>query len=114
MGPNYIAFAIPGFFFFILVELGIARRRRRAVYHFADALTDLGCGVGQQVLGVFYGAALVAVYVWVFEHARLVTLPAGTVWPWLVAIAGVDLVYYWWHRLSHEVAFMWAVHVRRS
>ncbi len=23
----------------------------------------------------------------------------------------MDFVYYWWHRLSHEVSFLWAVHV---
>ena len=24
---------------------------------------------------------------------------------------GVDFLYYWWHRLSHEVSFLWAAHV---
>ena len=26
-------------------------------------------------------------------------------------MVGVDLAYYWWHRLSHEVNLLWAVHV---
>src|SRR4051812_7775689 len=30
---------------------------------------------------------------------------------WLVAIAGVDFLYYWWHRLSHRVNLLWAAHV---
>jgi alkylglycerol monooxygenase len=30
---------------------------------------------------------------------------------WLLAIVGVDFLYYWWHRLSHEVNVLWAAHV---
>jgi hypothetical protein len=30
---------------------------------------------------------------------------------WIVAIIAVDFIYYWWHRWSHEVNFMWAAHV---
>lgn len=30
---------------------------------------------------------------------------------WLAAIAGWDLIYYWNHRLMHEVRGMWAIHV---
>ena len=30
---------------------------------------------------------------------------------WLAAIVGWDLIYYWNHRLMHEVRWMWAIHV---
>jgi sterol desaturase/sphingolipid hydroxylase (fatty acid hydroxylase superfamily) len=30
---------------------------------------------------------------------------------WLVAIAGWDFIYYWNHRLMHEVRGLWAIHV---
>ncbi|MGH9086057.1 MAG: sterol desaturase family protein, partial [Acidimicrobiales bacterium] len=30
---------------------------------------------------------------------------------WLAAIAGWDLIYYWNHRMMHEVRGMWAIHV---
>jgi sterol desaturase/sphingolipid hydroxylase (fatty acid hydroxylase superfamily) len=30
---------------------------------------------------------------------------------WIAAIAGWDLIYYWNHRLMHEVRGMWAIHV---
>lgn len=30
---------------------------------------------------------------------------------WLVAVAGWDLIYYWNHRMMHEVRGMWAIHV---
>jgi len=39
-----------------------------------------------------------------------VRFPAGSGWPWVIALVWVDLAYYGWHRLSHEVNFLWAVH----
>ncbi len=111
MGPNLIALAVPVFFAAIGAELLVSRRRRQSVYRFADTLADLGCGVAQRVMLLLFGAALVAGYALVYRHVRLVTFPEGSPWPWVVAIVGVDLAYYVWHRLSHEVNFLWAAHV---
>ncbi len=108
---NYIALAIPFFFLLIGVELLVARARRRSVYRLADAVGDLGCGVGQQVVVVFAGASLLAVYALVYDRWRVHTFAASSGTPWVLAFAGVDLIYYGWHRLSHEVNVLWAAHV---
>jgi len=105
-----IAFAIPFFLVLIAVELFVARRRGREVYRLADALADLGCGIGQQVAMVFGAAVLLAAYDWLHVHGSLVTFPAGSPWPWVIAFVGVDVLYYAWHRASHEVNLLWAVH----
>jgi len=110
MGPNLIALAVPFFFLFIGLELWVAKRRGVSVYRLGDALSDLGCGVGQQLVAFLFGTALVtSLYAWTYAH-RLLTLPEGWV-PWVVAFFGVEVTYYWWHRLSHEVNLLWAAHV---
>jgi len=92
-------------------ELLVARARgRRGVYRLQDALADLGCGVGQQVVVVLVGAALLVPYALLYRRFRLVTFAPGSAWPWLVAFLAVDLGYYWWHRLSHRVNLLWAAH----
>lgn len=108
--PNLIALAIPLFFVGILIELGVARVKGRSVYRAGDAMGDMGCGIAQQLMSFFVAqTVMAAVYSWVAEHA-LLTLP--TTWlPWVVAIVGVEFLYYWWHRLSHEVNLLWAAHV---
>jgi sterol desaturase/sphingolipid hydroxylase (fatty acid hydroxylase superfamily) len=110
MRLNPIALAIPVFLLAMGLELLVARARRRTVYRFQDAIADLGCGVAQQVAGVFIGAALLAAYQRVFQGAALLHLPEGSGWAWLIAFVGVDVAYYWWHRASHEVNVLWAVH----
>jgi len=108
--PNYIAFAIPFFLIFIGLELVVVRaQRRQGLYRLQDALADLGCGIGQQMAMVLVGAALLAAYAFIYRF-RLVTFPATSLAPWLIAFAVVDFAYYWWHRASHQVNILWAAH----
>lgn len=111
MNPLYIAIAIPFFFALIGVEVWVARRRRQTLYRFADSVSDLGCGVSQQVLQVFLIGALLFGYFATYEHLRVASLPADAWWTWIVAIVSVDFAYYWFHRVSHRVNFIWATHV---
>src|SRR6185312_15683549 len=46
----------------------------------------------------------------VWSH-RIATVPLDTVWGWAAAFVGVELAYYWMHRLSHEVRWLWASHI---
>ena len=110
MHLNPIALAIPAFLVAMGLELLVARARRRQAYRLSDSIADLGCGVGQQVAGLFMAASLLAAYEWLFSRASLVHFRSGSGWPWLVAFLWVDVAYYWWHRLSHRVNFLWAVH----
>lgn len=105
-----IALAVPVFFLLIAGELALAARRRRSVYRFADAVTDLSCGITSQIALLGWGALQLGIYGWVFEHGALVRWPNAWL-PWVVALVGVDFLYYWWHRLSHEVNVLWAAHV---
>ena len=110
MGPNYIALAVPFFFLLMGIELLVARRRRRVVYRFEDALTDVSCGVTQQIIVLFANGALFGVYLWIYNHARVVDIGKHPVATWIVALGGVDFIYYWWHRTSHRVNLLWAAH----
>lgn len=108
---NYVALAIPFFFVLIGLELAVARWKGRSVYRLADTLSDLSCGVLQQGFGVFLRALTVGAYVALYEHARLFSLPDDAVWSWIGLFVGVDFLYYWFHRKSHEVNLLWGAHV---
>ncbi len=107
---NPIAFAIPIFLAFVALEAIVARRRAPGVYHLGTALSDMSCGVVMQALDVFFNVAALAAYAYLFEHWRLVDFDANRPWVWILAILGVDVMFYWWHRASHVVNVLWAVH----
>jgi len=108
---NYIHLAIPVFFLLIAVELLAARWLERDVYRLNDSVNDLSAGILDQVLDVFLKTVLFAGYLYLFEHHRLFTVPGDAPWAWVLCFFGVDFLYYWFHRWSHEVNAGWAAHV---
>ena len=111
MNARYIAFAIPFFLVLIGIELVVNRRQGDLRYRFHDAVASMGCGVGQQIIGLLFLAVPVGGYALVYEHLRVATLSPSSPFAWVVLLFGVDLGYYLYHRASHRVSFFWATHV---
>jgi len=106
-----VAFAIPLFFLLIGVELVVLRLKgMRGAYRFADSMTNLSCGVGQQVLEPFFKVVALVPYTWLWTHTRLLDVSTSSPLAWVLLVLGVDLGYYAFHRASHRVGFLWAVH----
>ncbi|MEZ4756196.1 MAG: sterol desaturase family protein [Flavobacteriales bacterium] len=107
---DYIALSFPLFFALMGIELAWSAWSGRRVYRFKDFVTNISCGIGSQVVGAFSKTVIFAIYVWSYEHLRLFTLPPSALTV-VVTFLLVDLLYYWFHRLSHQVNFLWAAHI---
>lgn len=109
---DYIKYSIPVFFLLIGIEVLIDKINKSHLYRFNDAITNLSCGIGQQVLGIFMKVFTVGGYAWLYEHVSPFKgeIPS-TWWSFLLLFIGVDFFYYWFHRLAHEIAIMWGSHV---
>jgi alkylglycerol monooxygenase len=106
-----MAWAIPGFFVLIGIELLVAKWRGRHVYYSNDAINSLGLGMISQIVGVFTKLFAIGIYGWCATHLARWTLPADSVWVWISGLLLYDLLYYWLHRFGHEVNVLWAAHV---
>ncbi|GFR29495.1 alkylglycerol monooxygenase [Trichonephila clavata] len=51
-----------------------------------------------------------AAYIYIYTNWRIVTLPWDSLWTWFIAFIVADFLYYWTHRASHEINFIWAAH----
>lgn len=107
---DHIALSIPLFFLLMGFELAWSAWSGRTVYRFKDFVTNISCGIGSQVVGAFSKTVIFAIYVWAYEHLRVFTLPPSALTV-VVTFLLVDLLYYWFHRLSHQVNFLWAAHI---
>ena len=108
---SIIVYSIPAFFILIGVELIIAKMRKSQLYRLNDAIANLNCGITQQVLGIFFKVFTVGIYAFIYQHFRIVQHMPITWYTWLILLVGVDFFYYWFHRLSHEIAVLWGTHV---
>ena len=110
MEARLVAYAIPMFVLLIAAELIIAKIQGVRLYRFADAMTDLACGIASRIFHLFDTALLIAVYAAVYTAASPWQLPEDSPATWIAAFIGVDILYYWWHRASHGSSVLWAVH----
>ncbi len=110
-------FAIPAFVVLMLAELALDRRRRDSApgvrratrgYEVRDTAASLAMGLGNRVIIVAAHAVTIGGFFWLYEH-RVTTLGSAW-WVWVLLFFVEDLTYYWFHRASHEVRFLWAAH----
>lgn len=117
LSPGYIIAHVPFFFILMLLEYLLsapARKRFEAAsYDVADSFSNLAAGTFQLLfLAVVLNKVALSVgpYIWIHNNYPIFVLPEGAWYCRALALLGVDFWYYWFHRASHEISFMWAAH----
>lgn len=110
MNTNLIVLSIPIFFILMAIELLYSWHTQRKMYRVGDALANIGCGIFEQVTGVFLKVFTIGLYSWVYQNFRVFDFEMTPLMVFLLFL-GVDFFYYWAHRMSHEVNLLWLGHV---
>src|SRR5262249_8455901 len=112
MNPNdwiIAAAAFSIFAFSIKFEQWYWRRRGVQKYERRDSLANNALVAMQFVFAVAGKALFIIVALdWIQRHG--LHLVPNTWWAGVILFLGVDLGYYWFHRVSHRVRFLWAIH----
>ncbi|HVV85443.1 MAG TPA: sterol desaturase family protein [Kofleriaceae bacterium] len=87
----------------------IVSRVRHLDYDFREMRTNLMIGAGFLVCAIGWSALTAGAYAgaWALTPLRF-DMTSG--WSWLVLFLARELCFYWSHRASHEVGWMWASH----
>ncbi|SDC13340.1 sterol desaturase family protein [Pedobacter soli] len=111
MTVNYLAFAIPAFFIFVFIEFKIAQHQKKAkVFKYESTVANFSVGIAERLLNLFIAASFYQVYEWVYTNYAIFNI--STAWyVWVLLLLSTDLVWYWYHRLGHEINFLWAAHI---
>jgi len=107
---NPIVYAAPVFILMIGLEFAWGRWRGQTIYRAADTVSSLAAGITSQLIEVFSKTFTVGIYTLAWQQLALLPLRMDALWVWLLALLLYDLCYYWYHRLGHEVALLWAAH----
>lgn len=108
MDLNPVVLSIPLYFFLIGIELIWEARQRKGIYRINDAMTNISCGITSQITGALWGVVSIFMYQFVYEYASIGQIPVNW-WTNVILFLAVDLCYYWYHRASHEINFLWNV-----
>ncbi len=108
---NYLAFAIPAFFLFLYLEYALALRLKKAhLFKYESSVANVSIGIAERLLNLFIAASFYELFQYIYQNYAIFTIP-NTWWVWIALILLTDLVWYWYHRLGHEVNFLWAAHI---
>ncbi|WP_342330309.1 sterol desaturase family protein [Pedobacter sp. FW305-3-2-15-E-R2A2] len=108
---NYLAFAIPAFFLFLYLEYRLAiYLKKPEIFKYESSIANISIGIAERLLNLFISASFYSLFYWVYKNYALFSIP-NTWWVWVLLILVTDLVWYWYHRLGHQVNFLWAAHI---
>lgn len=108
---NYLAFAIPAFFLFLYLEYRLAIYLKKSeIFKYESSIANISIGIAERLLNLFISASFYSLFYWVYKNHALLSIP-NTWWVWVLLILVTDLVWYWYHRLGHQVNFLWAAHI---
>ncbi|HEY2070999.1 MAG TPA: sterol desaturase family protein [Rhizomicrobium sp.] len=105
-----VQLATPAFIFLVVVEMLFAYVTTRGHFEARDTAASLTMGFLSVVMGAVYGLVFIGTGV---IASRYAIANIGYTWPALFACFVLDdLSYYWWHRASHRIRWLWADHVQ--
>jgi sterol desaturase/sphingolipid hydroxylase (fatty acid hydroxylase superfamily) len=112
-----VLFAIPFFLLLLIVEWTAARKLEHAedrpqagAFHTRDAWSSISMGlVSIATMGAWKFLALLG-YAAIFAYLAPWHLSSTAWYTWVIAIVGVDVLFYTYHRVAHRVRLVWATH----
>jgi sterol desaturase/sphingolipid hydroxylase (fatty acid hydroxylase superfamily) len=99
----------PVFLGLIVLEAWYWRRRAPGMYSLVDTASNAGLALMHQAADAAAWALTIGLFYAVHE-VRLFDLPASA-WTIVALVLAQDFFYYWFHRASHRIRWMWASHV---
>ena len=96
----------------ILVEVFISNIRNNALYRQGDTLCTLGLLTGNMLMSFAVKGGILAFHFFLYDFRVLDLAGILPLWAmWVFTFIFIDLIFYIYHRLSHRVRFLWAVHM---
>lgn len=111
-GETVLLLSLPVVLALIGAEVLVGSLKRVKYFRRDDTLGTAGMLAGNIVMGIltkslFFGALLIAYQYRIFELSE--ALPTWLLF--LIALFLIDFMFYIWHRASHRVRFLWAIHL---
>src|SRR6266567_5384970 len=93
----------------MLLEYGIGRLAHRDTHDWRESVASFGVALGQNLLRAVESGVLAVPFALLYEH-RMFDFAQGSPAALAGLFLGSEFLYYWQHRSSHRVRWMWATH----
>jgi alkylglycerol monooxygenase len=110
MHYQLLALAVPFFVVFMLLEYLVARQKKLPYFNLHNSVANISIGIAERLLDVMVAGFFYFIYDRLQKNYGLFDIKASAAL-WVLLLLCTDLVWYWYHRLAHEINLFWAVHI---
>ena len=93
----------------MLLEYGLGRLGGRDSHDWRESVASFGVALGQNLVRALEAGLVAIPYVFLYDH-RLFDFPQTSPLALVGLFLGSEFLYYWQHRASHRIRWMWATH----
>ena len=107
-----LSIGMPIAFLMILLEAGISTWQKKNSYTKKDTLCTIGLLAGNMAAVFMTKGATLAFHIFLYQFRFFDLAAYIPIWAmWLLSFILIDLVFYFYHRMSHRISFLWAIHM---
>ena len=106
------AIGAPIVLFLILIEVLFSSFYNKNLYKKNDTLCTIGLLTGNILMVFALKGITLAFHFYLFQFKFFDLSTLMPIWAlWILTFVMIDLVFYFYHRISHRVNFLWAIHM---
>ena len=94
----------------VILESIVAKRKNLKLYTLSDSITNLCCGLLERVFDIFFSVITLFGFNYIYENIAPFQIELTAI-TWIIGLFVADFIAYWFHRLSHQINFLWAAHI---
>ncbi len=106
---NYLILFVPFFILMIAIECFIGHIRQIKIYSIDQSRASIVIAIVQNALSLWQFGFIGVIWLFAYEH-RILQISTEDFWYFPVLFITTDFLYYWYHRFSHEIRWLWATH----
>ena len=96
----------------IFVEILISNWQQKNYYKTQDTLCTIGLLAGNIIVAFSIKGLILALHFYLYQYKIFELSGMLPLWLfWLLTFVVIDLIFYIYHRMSHRIRFLWAIHL---
>uniref|UniRef100_UPI00404A12F6 sterol desaturase family protein n=1 Tax=Flavobacterium sp. TaxID=239 RepID=UPI00404A12F6 len=92
----------------VIAEIIWSNYKKNDTYNLHESAGNLGIFIGNQLIKPISVAFKYMVLEWIAQY-KIFDIPMNF-FTIIISFLAVELIYYWYHRLSHEIPLLWTLH----
>ena len=103
-----IVYTLPMIVVLFIAERLYSHRKHLQNFDYEECLSNITCGLGMSIFDMLFLPLLAAVYTTILAHTPFNITP--TLMSGVLLFLLIDLLWYCYHRLTHQIPFLWSLH----